>query len=122
MSPDEILSDLRDIHLPAAEAAVTAGPGFSFLPMIAVVVLLAAILALRRWRGGRNRRRLLKDIDAFAASPSQHGIHELLSQRSRATALGVIPPALPVACFSAEGADDAAVLSGAAQDLRRAVA
>ncbi len=120
MSPDEILADLRDIHLPAAEAE-TIATGFNFWPLLIVCMCLGIVLLVRLWRRGAERRALRNAIEAFAASPADPGIHELLSLRQQAAAMGVRLPALPMACFSAEGANDNAVLVDAGHDLRRAM-
>lgn len=122
MSPDEILADLRDIHIPAGENVLASDAGFNFWPLVIVIVLLASILAVRLWRRGGERRKLRQAIEAFAASPSEGGMSELLSLRSRVAADGVVPSALPPACFTPEGAEDTKLLSNAALELRRLVA
>ena len=120
MSPDEILADLRDIHLPAAESS-TALTGFNFWPLLVVALILCGVLTLRTRHKGAERRRLRRAIDAFAQSPSEGGMTELLALRHRASDIGVRVPALPSACFHPEGANDNAVLSDAAQALHRAL-
>ncbi len=122
MSPDEILADLRDIHLPAAETDAIAASGFNFWPLLVVAALLSLIALLRYRQRGSERRALQRAVKAFATAPSQGGMTELLSLRHRAAENGVTPPPLPAACFSPEGANDNAVLAGAAQELGEAIA
>ena len=66
MNPEDILRDLRDIHLPDAAAAPAAGwaPG-PLLVFFAIVVGLLALRLLRRQRWRLDARRRLRGIDAL---------------------------------------------------------
>lgn len=64
MTPEEILQDLRDIHLPE-QMAETAGAGFVYWPA-ALVIALAAIMAWIAWRRRSAwRREIISHLDAI---------------------------------------------------------
>ena len=64
MTPEEMLQDLRDIHLPEQASDATAG-GFVFWPLtlVATVILLASWLAW--WRRSAWRREIIQHLDAI---------------------------------------------------------
>ncbi|MFP6757700.1 MAG: DUF4381 family protein [Alphaproteobacteria bacterium] len=61
MNEDEVLAQLRDIHLPA-ELAVAAPITFAAWPIIAVAGIGAAILLARYWQRNRWRRHASADL------------------------------------------------------------
>ena len=58
MTPDEILKDLRDIHLPE-QSADMASTGFVFWPTAVVLALLLLALGLIWWRRSAWRREIV---------------------------------------------------------------
>jgi hypothetical protein len=65
VTPKEILRDLRDIHLPAEQAAETAGSGIVLWPagLVVIVASLAGWMILRRRTAWR--REALEHLDAI---------------------------------------------------------
>ena len=66
MTQEELLRQLRDIHLPADSAAEPI-PGFALWPLIAFALALACIFVARYWRRTswrRQARSALKTIEA----------------------------------------------------------
>lgn len=86
MTPDELLQDLRDIHLPEAPHEAW-GLGFALEPfaILAGVLVILTVLALRRrrlWR--RQARARLREIEREAGPEEQwRGLLELLKQTGR---------------------------------------
>lgn len=119
MTPEEILAGLRDIQLPAVETAAFAESRFSPWPLVVVVVILSGVFLLRLRNRQSWRRSLRRDVDAFIARPEPAGIRGLIDLRCRFAAHGYTIPKLPGACFGPVEMLDAAVLRGAAEDLRR---
>lgn len=65
MTPDDILQDLRDIHLPEAEAAPSGGLAPEPLLVFAVVaIVLLAVRLVRRHRWRLDALSRLRRIDA----------------------------------------------------------
>lgn len=56
MSDDDILAQLRDIHLPT-DLATTLGRDFALWPFIVLACIVAAIVLTRLWLARRWRRR-----------------------------------------------------------------
>ena len=66
MTQEELLAQLRDIHLPA-EITTTPALGFALWPIIASALALGCILAVRYWRHTswrRQARTVLRTIEA----------------------------------------------------------
>ena len=61
VNEDEVLAQLRDIHLPV-ELAAAAPIEFAAWPIIAVTGIAAAILLARYWRRNRWRRHASADL------------------------------------------------------------
>lgn len=118
MTVDEILADLRDIHLPATEVTPLGASGFDFWPLAMALALLAVIMLLRRWRAGAWRRRLLHDLNDFTSAPDTRGISGLLHLRSQLAAHGVRLPSLPKAFFGPVEELDPALLREAGEALK----
>ncbi|MFO7854989.1 MAG: DUF4381 family protein [Paracoccaceae bacterium] len=69
MSPEEILAELRDLHLPPApEAGVV---GFAWEPLIGVSALALLAIAARLWRRGAWRRAARARLAAAAGEPNR---------------------------------------------------
>lgn len=119
MTPEEILQGLRDIQLPAVEAAAFAESRFSPWPFVVTVVILSGIFLLRFRNRQAWRRSLDRDVEAFIAHPEPTGIQGLIDLRRRFAAHGYTVPNLPAECFGPAEVLDTAVLRGAAEDLRR---
>lgn len=62
MTPNEILKDLRDIHLPDS-ATEAAAAGFVFWPIAIVLALLLFALGLIWWRRSTWRREIVRHLD-----------------------------------------------------------
>ena len=61
MNEDEVLAQLRDIHLPA-ELAAAAPIEFAAWPIVVMAGIAAAILLARYWRQNRWRRHANADL------------------------------------------------------------
>lgn len=61
MSEDNVLAQLRDIHLPAGLGAIEP-TAFAAWPFIALAVVLGVILVVRFWRHNRWRRSAKADF------------------------------------------------------------
>lgn len=61
MSEEEVLAQLRDIHVPA-ELNVSAPHEFALWPFTVLAFMVAAILAIRFWTRNRWRRRARAEL------------------------------------------------------------
>lgn len=118
MTVNEILADLRDIHLPASEITTLGAKGFNYWPLVIAIAILGGILLLRRWRAGAWKRRLLQELNSFISSPETLGISGLLVLRGEVAAHGLTVPSLPAAFFGPPDVLDSAALSEAGQALK----
>ena len=118
MNEDEVLAQLRDIHLPG-ELAAAASIEFAAWPIIAVAGIAAAILLARYWRRNRWRRHASADLsrieqieDAAAQWSMLLGFASALADRAGPA---VILPALayrqPATISDAERAEFISYLS-----------
>lgn len=83
LTPAQILNDLRDIHVPEVTAApTTAMPAPE--PFVVLVLLLAALAALRWWRRTRWRRDARRELERITGPvPDASRWEALLSLLSR---------------------------------------
>ena len=70
MSEDEVLAQLRDIHLPADPGAA-APIEFAAWPFIAMAVVVGAILVTRLWTRDRWRRSAITDFSRIVRVEDQ---------------------------------------------------
>ena len=89
MSEDEVLAQMRDIHLPA-ELAAAAPVAFASWPFIALAVVIAVILLVRFWRQQQWRRtartefaRIVAIAEPAAQWPVLLAFAASLSERAR---------------------------------------
>lgn len=77
MSEDDVLAQLRDIHLPG-ELGAAAPVEFAAWPLIALAVVVVAILAMRLWSRGRWRRNARADLSRIVRVEDQAAQWSLL--------------------------------------------
>ena len=62
MNEDEVLAQLRDIHLPA-EAVQSAPVEFALWPFLVLVAIAGVVLLVRAWRGAFERRQAIRELE-----------------------------------------------------------
>ena len=102
MTPEEILRDLRDIHLPD-QGADAAGTGIVWWPVLLVVILVLLSLALAWRRRSAWRREIARHLDAIEKDADRGRTREAW------TALAVL---LRRIAMTVEGRQDVAGLIG----------
>jgi hypothetical protein len=75
VTPEEILNDLRDIHLPDAMAE-TAGIGFVYWPALLVIALTVLAIGLGWRRRSAWRRDIVRRLDAIERDASEGRVRE----------------------------------------------
>lgn len=70
MREDDVLAQLRDIHVPA-ELGAAASIGFAAWPFIALAVLVGAILVTRFWNRNHWRRSAKTDLSRIVRIEDQ---------------------------------------------------
>lgn len=71
MTPEEILLELRDIHLPPEPAGAALSPSLAPEPILLALALLAALVLVARRRATRWRRQGRARLAALRREPSE---------------------------------------------------
>lgn len=97
MTPEEILLELRDIHLPPEPAGAALSPSLAPEPILLALALLAALVLVARRRATRWRRQGRARLAALRREPSEarafEGMTALAAALSRAGRAGPAPAA-----------------------------
>jgi len=71
VSPEEILAELRDVHLPPAPEGAAVSAGFAWWPPVAFALLALLTVAVRVWRRGAWRRSARARLASVEGDPDR---------------------------------------------------